>query len=161
VSPRNVTGLVDGLAESGFVTREPHPTDRRATLVALTERARASKAQMDQGARDAAVRRPGGSSTRSRPAWRACRGRRSPTWVPDVGARRGRLDSAKRVHVEDGIQSVPVLKQTRVGVKLQEPIPIGNSQITEVRLYADDPKGFVASARERLGSQALLTPRRR
>ncbi|MGY1620043.1 MarR family winged helix-turn-helix transcriptional regulator [Geodermatophilus sp. SYSU D00691] len=36
VSPRNVTGLVDGLVESGFVTREPHPTDRRATLVSFT-----------------------------------------------------------------------------------------------------------------------------
>ena len=37
VSPRNVTGLVDGLAATGFVTREPHPTDRRATLVCLTD----------------------------------------------------------------------------------------------------------------------------
>ncbi len=36
VTPRNVTGLVDGLVETGFVTREPHPTDRRATLVSLT-----------------------------------------------------------------------------------------------------------------------------
>src|SRR5918993_821261 len=37
VSPRNVTGLVDGLVETGFVTREPHPGDRRATLVSFTE----------------------------------------------------------------------------------------------------------------------------
>ncbi|MFB6398418.1 MarR family winged helix-turn-helix transcriptional regulator [Polymorphospora lycopeni] len=36
VSPRTVTGLVDGLAATGFVTREPHPTDRRATLVTFT-----------------------------------------------------------------------------------------------------------------------------
>lgn len=36
VSPRNVTGLVDALADTGFVSREPHPTDRRATLVAFT-----------------------------------------------------------------------------------------------------------------------------
>lgn len=36
VSPRNVTGLVDGLVASGHVTREPHPGDRRATLVTLT-----------------------------------------------------------------------------------------------------------------------------
>lgn len=35
VSPRNVTGLVDGLEESGLVVRR-HPTDRRATLVAFT-----------------------------------------------------------------------------------------------------------------------------
>jgi DNA-binding MarR family transcriptional regulator len=38
VSARTVTGLVDGLAATGFVTREPHPTDRRATLVTLTRR---------------------------------------------------------------------------------------------------------------------------
>ena len=37
VTPRNVTGLVDGLVASGHVTREPHPGDRRATLVTLTE----------------------------------------------------------------------------------------------------------------------------
>jgi DNA-binding MarR family transcriptional regulator len=36
-TPRNVTGLVDALEASGLVTREPHPTDRRATLVRLTE----------------------------------------------------------------------------------------------------------------------------
>lgn len=40
VSPRNVTGLVDGLVATGFVTREPHPTDRRATLVTFTDRGR-------------------------------------------------------------------------------------------------------------------------
>lgn len=37
VSPRNVTSLVDGLVATGFVTREPHPTDRRAALVTFTE----------------------------------------------------------------------------------------------------------------------------
>ena len=37
VTPRNVTGLVDALAADGFVTRGAHPTDRRATLVSLTE----------------------------------------------------------------------------------------------------------------------------
>jgi DNA-binding MarR family transcriptional regulator len=36
VSARNVTGLVDGLVASGHVTREPHPSDRRATLVTPT-----------------------------------------------------------------------------------------------------------------------------
>lgn len=36
VSARTVTGLVDGLVATGFVTREPHPTDRRATLVTFT-----------------------------------------------------------------------------------------------------------------------------
>ena len=38
VTPRNVTGLVDGLVGSGHVTREPHPGDRRATLVTPTAR---------------------------------------------------------------------------------------------------------------------------
>ncbi len=37
VSPRNVTGLVDALEDGGYVARRPHPTDRRATLVTLTE----------------------------------------------------------------------------------------------------------------------------
>lgn len=38
VTPRNVTGLVDGLVASGHVTREAHPSDRRATLVTPSER---------------------------------------------------------------------------------------------------------------------------
>jgi DNA-binding MarR family transcriptional regulator len=37
MSPRNVTGLVDALMETGFVTREAHPKDRRATLVTFTD----------------------------------------------------------------------------------------------------------------------------
>lgn len=37
VSPRNVTGLVDGLVASGHVTREPHGSDRRAKVVTPTE----------------------------------------------------------------------------------------------------------------------------
>lgn len=36
VTPRTVTTLVDELSEAGVVTREPHPTDRRATLVTFT-----------------------------------------------------------------------------------------------------------------------------
>jgi DNA-binding MarR family transcriptional regulator len=36
VRPRAVTGLVDALVADGLVTREPHPGDRRATLVTLT-----------------------------------------------------------------------------------------------------------------------------
>lgn len=49
VSPRNVTGLVDGLVDSGFVTREPHPTDRRATHVRLTARGSDSMREMARG----------------------------------------------------------------------------------------------------------------
>ncbi|MDT9593671.1 MarR family transcriptional regulator [Nocardioides zeae] len=40
VTPRNVTGLVDGLERDGFVTREPDPSDRRAQRVTLTPRGR-------------------------------------------------------------------------------------------------------------------------
>lgn len=36
-TPRNVTGLVDALETAQLVRREPHPTDRRATLVTLTD----------------------------------------------------------------------------------------------------------------------------
>jgi len=45
VTPRAITGLVDALAEGGFVTRERHPRDRRATLVTFTKQgARAAEA---------------------------------------------------------------------------------------------------------------------
>jgi DNA-binding MarR family transcriptional regulator len=39
VTPRNITTLVDALEEDGLVTRRPHPTDRRVTLIELTPRA--------------------------------------------------------------------------------------------------------------------------
>ena len=39
VTPRNITALVDGLEEEGMVRRVAHPTDRRATLIELTETA--------------------------------------------------------------------------------------------------------------------------
>jgi DNA-binding MarR family transcriptional regulator len=47
VTPRNVTSLVDGLDATGFARRAPHPTDRRAVLVTLTERGRSIMATMD------------------------------------------------------------------------------------------------------------------
>jgi DNA-binding MarR family transcriptional regulator len=46
VTPRNVTGLVDGLVASGHVTREPHPDDRRATLVTPTDLGRTAITEM-------------------------------------------------------------------------------------------------------------------
>jgi DNA-binding MarR family transcriptional regulator len=42
VTPRTITALVDGLVAAGFVTRQPHPTDRRAALVTFTERGSAT-----------------------------------------------------------------------------------------------------------------------
>jgi DNA-binding MarR family transcriptional regulator len=41
VSARTITGLIDGLEATGFVTREPHPADRRAILVTFTPHGRA------------------------------------------------------------------------------------------------------------------------
>lgn len=38
VTPRHITTIVDELIESGFVLRVPHPADRRAVLVSLTEK---------------------------------------------------------------------------------------------------------------------------
>lgn len=46
VTPRNVTGLLDALEAGGYVTRGRHPTDRRATLVALTEQGAAAAAKL-------------------------------------------------------------------------------------------------------------------
>src|SRR5215208_8539042 len=37
VTRRNVTALVDALEEEGLVRRKPHPTDRRATVIEMTE----------------------------------------------------------------------------------------------------------------------------
>jgi DNA-binding MarR family transcriptional regulator len=42
VSARTITVLVDGLERDGFATRVPHPDDRRATLVELTDKGRAA-----------------------------------------------------------------------------------------------------------------------
>jgi DNA-binding MarR family transcriptional regulator len=36
VTRRNVTALVDALEDEGLVRRQPHPTDRRATVIELT-----------------------------------------------------------------------------------------------------------------------------
>lgn len=48
-SPRNVTGLVDGLEATGFVTRETHPSDRRALLVTLTTHGTAVAEELQRG----------------------------------------------------------------------------------------------------------------
>jgi len=46
VTPRAVTGLVDALVADGLVTREPHPGDRRATLVTFTSKGETLVAQL-------------------------------------------------------------------------------------------------------------------
>lgn len=40
LTPRNLTAVVDALEHEGLVTRVPHPTDRRATVVELTNAGR-------------------------------------------------------------------------------------------------------------------------
>ena len=41
VHPARVTNAVDRLEAQGFVRRAPHPTDRRTTLIELTDDGRA------------------------------------------------------------------------------------------------------------------------
>jgi len=54
VSPRNITGLVDALVAGGFVTREAHPSDRRAILVTFTDRGRQAADTMARQQRELA-----------------------------------------------------------------------------------------------------------
>lgn len=48
VTPRNISGLVDALEESGHVRRGPHPSDRRAVLVELTPMASEAMTRMQR-----------------------------------------------------------------------------------------------------------------
>lgn len=45
VTPRNVTKLIDELEAESFVRRLPHPSDRRATLIELTQKGREEVAE--------------------------------------------------------------------------------------------------------------------
>ncbi len=47
VTPRHITTLVDALDATGLARREPHPSDRRAVLVHLTERGLSLMETMD------------------------------------------------------------------------------------------------------------------
>lgn len=53
-TPRHITTLVDDLEAEGLVMRRPHPSDRRATLVVLTERGAAAAARMAAERQEAA-----------------------------------------------------------------------------------------------------------
>jgi DNA-binding MarR family transcriptional regulator len=48
VTPRTITGLIDALEKDGWVERRAHPTDRRATIVALTPGAEVAFAKLNQ-----------------------------------------------------------------------------------------------------------------
>ena len=58
ISPRTVTGIIDGLQARALVSRRPHPADRRVTLLHLTEEGarRLDEARhLAERARDAAI----------------------------------------------------------------------------------------------------------
>ena len=65
VTPRNVTALVDAMETTGFVKRTDHPTDRRATIVALTPKGRkaGSRMKLEKQAFAGTVRRSEGRTT--------------------------------------------------------------------------------------------------
>ena len=46
-TPRYVTSLIDGLEAERLVRRDPHPTDRRASLITLTADGHAAAARME------------------------------------------------------------------------------------------------------------------
>ena len=55
ISPRHVTAMVDALELQGLVRRRPHPQDRRAVLVELTDRGAATVVEMQQQRAQAAA----------------------------------------------------------------------------------------------------------
>ena len=65
VSPRNVTGLVDALESHGYLERRPHPTDRRALLVTLTDLGSQTMARMAADREQAAAQLLSTSATPS------------------------------------------------------------------------------------------------
>jgi hypothetical protein len=82
--------------------------------------------------------------------------------VAEVRAVKHRLPTGKAVQVlpadaGDAVH-VAVLKRTRIDVVLHAPtvleLPDGPREVTAVRLDADDPRAFVAAARERLAARS-------
>ncbi|MGH3450203.1 MAG: MarR family winged helix-turn-helix transcriptional regulator [Haloechinothrix sp.] len=88
-SPRQVTALIDALEETGFVERRPHPTDRRATVVSLSEQGTKEAERMDAERAESAAVLLGDTPTRQLSAFIAVtdhfisqidRRAGSPTW---------------------------------------------------------------------------------
>lgn len=52
-APRTVTTALDAMEESGWIERSPHPTDRRAQLVAVTADGQAKLAEVQRPKRQA------------------------------------------------------------------------------------------------------------
>jgi DNA-binding MarR family transcriptional regulator len=56
IAARSATEVVDGLAERGLAERRPDPTDRRATLVVLTDQGKQAAAAIQRARTDEAER---------------------------------------------------------------------------------------------------------
>ena len=78
--------------------------------------------------------------------------------VADVRLLRASVPSRKSLHVEDGgstaVASVPVMRMTRVAVRLRIPLTVpfdgGTRAVREIRLHADDPAAYVEAVRRHL-----------
>jgi DNA-binding MarR family transcriptional regulator len=71
VAPRTATAIVDSLERDGLVERSPHPGDRRAFLLALTEAGRERHQQAEEVDRDALARATSGLDAEARERLRA------------------------------------------------------------------------------------------
>ena len=69
--------------------------------------------------------------------------------IGDVRTIRASTSTDRALHVEGTTADVPMLKQVRIDIRLSVPITVDGREVTQVRLYADDPKRFAASARAR------------
>ena len=86
--------------------------------------------------------------------------------VATVGVRERSRDTSKALQVDRSenavVLNVVLGSRTDVDVRLRRPllVPVrgGEESVTEIRLYADDPRGLVAAAREHLAPAAQ--PRR-
>ena len=59
VHPTSITNAVDRLEAAGLVTRSPHPTDGRATLIAVTDEGRRTALKASAVLNDEVFGRPG------------------------------------------------------------------------------------------------------
>jgi DNA-binding MarR family transcriptional regulator len=55
ITPRYVTILIDDMERDGLVRRRPHPRDRRATLIELTDKGRKTCSEVGDGHVEAAA----------------------------------------------------------------------------------------------------------
>src|SRR5215469_17010322 len=78
ISPRTVTDMTDGLEAKALVTRQPHPADRRVTLLHLTESGRKQLVSAGAGAERTARSAVAGLSEADQQTLRNLLGRVAP-----------------------------------------------------------------------------------